>query len=162
MSGRSGGNELRIIWWRQDCFIKGAPAYLLPIPRRRLLLARTVRGGWTSFPELFLLDIVEEELSSKMMQDQETIFSSRLFEYEPFCLVFHFSTRHCSECMLDQPSYFSAFCGQHIAREAEYYGFGWMGLSVTRGDPMSDEERYAMLDHAFEKEEELFWDSADI
>jgi aryl-alcohol dehydrogenase-like predicted oxidoreductase len=40
-------------------------------------------------------------------------------------------------------------------------GFGLMGLSAYYGAPKSDEERFAVLDHAYNSGE-LFWDSADI
>ncbi|KAH0844231.1 hypothetical protein AYO21_06240 [Fonsecaea monophora] len=45
--------------------------------------------------------------------------------------------------------------------EVTALGFGLMGLSAYYGKPKPDEERYAMLDHAYEAGE-LFWDSADI
>ncbi|KIW35163.1 uncharacterized protein PV07_01877 [Cladophialophora immunda] len=45
--------------------------------------------------------------------------------------------------------------------EVTALGFGLMGLSAYYGKPKPDEERYAILDHAYEAGE-LFWDSADI
>ena len=40
-------------------------------------------------------------------------------------------------------------------------GFGLMGLSAFYGAPKSDEERFKVLDHAYNSGE-LFWDTADI
>lgn len=40
-------------------------------------------------------------------------------------------------------------------------GFGVMGLSAFYGSTAPDEERFQVLDHAYEKGE-VFWDSADI
>jgi aryl-alcohol dehydrogenase-like predicted oxidoreductase len=40
-------------------------------------------------------------------------------------------------------------------------GFGLMGLSAFYGKPESDEERFKVLDRAYELGE-VFWDSADI
>lgn len=40
-------------------------------------------------------------------------------------------------------------------------GFGLMGLSAFYGKPKPDEERYAVLDHAY-KSGELNWDTADM
>lgn len=45
--------------------------------------------------------------------------------------------------------------------EVTRLGFGLMGLSAFYGAPKSDEERFAVLDHAYESGE-LFWDSADM
>ena len=40
-------------------------------------------------------------------------------------------------------------------------GYGTMGLSAFYGAPKSDEERFAVLDHAYDIGER-FWDSADM
>ncbi len=40
-------------------------------------------------------------------------------------------------------------------------GFGLMGLSAWAGETMSDEDRFKVLDHAFELGE-TFWDTSDF
>ena len=50
--------------------------------------------------------------------------------------------------------------GKH-GPEVPAMGLGLMGLSVAYGAPPSDEERFRILDRAYELGER-FWDSADI
>jgi aryl-alcohol dehydrogenase-like predicted oxidoreductase len=45
--------------------------------------------------------------------------------------------------------------------EVPAVGFGLMGLSAFYGTPRSDEERFQVLDRAYELGE-TFWDSADM
>ncbi|KAI0600889.1 NADP-dependent oxidoreductase domain-containing protein [Biscogniauxia sp. FL1348] len=40
-------------------------------------------------------------------------------------------------------------------------GYGTMGLSMSYGEPLSDKERFAILDHAYEIGE-TFWDTSDF